>query len=125
MRRQIALFLACCLARPVLARDESSSARICRVAVLGNEVGQPDDHNDGLIRLRVFVSASTSCQSGSVEVAVFPATICRSQPQTDLDDSKPMTFAYKPHVAADCGRAGEHRLRCRRNFKWRSREVYL
>jgi hypothetical protein len=68
------------------------------VAVLGNEVGQPDDHKDGLVRLRVFVSTSTSCRSGQVEVAVFPTTVCRVRPQTDLDDSKAMTFVYKPSV---------------------------
>jgi hypothetical protein len=98
MRRLIMLFLASCLAQPALAQDESGSARVCRVAVLSNEVGQPDDHKDGLVRLRVFVSTSTSCRSGQVEVGVFPTTACRSRPQTDLDDSKPMTFAYKPNV---------------------------
>jgi hypothetical protein len=98
MGRLMLLLLAFCVVRPVLAQEESSSARVCRVAILGNEVGQPDDHKDGMVRLRVFVSTSTSCRSGEVEVAVFPTTVCRSRPQTDIDDSKAMTFAYKPNV---------------------------
>lgn len=90
------LFLAACLVQPAVAQDESGPAQVCRVAVLANEVGMPDDSRDGVVRLRVFVSTSTSCQSGQVEVAAFPATVCRAQPQTDLDNSKPMTFTYKP-----------------------------
>jgi hypothetical protein len=98
MRRLTLLLLACCLVNPALAQVESSSALVCRVAVLANEVGQPDDHKDGLVRLRVFVSASTSCRGGQVQVAVFPTTVCRARPQSDLDDSQPMTFVYKPNV---------------------------
>jgi hypothetical protein len=109
VRRLIVLLIAPFIALPALPQDESGSTRICRVAVVGNEVGQPDDHKDGLVRLRVFVSASTSCRSGQVEIAVFPTTVCRAQPQTDLDGSKPMTFAYKPNVlqiAVDPGNIG-------------------
>jgi hypothetical protein len=98
MRRLILLLFACGLARPALAQVVSSSAPVCRVAVVSNEVGQPDDQKDGSVRLRVFVATSTSCRSGQLEVAVFPTTVCRSRPQTDVDDSKAMTFAYKPNV---------------------------
>jgi hypothetical protein len=98
MRRLIMLLLASCFVQPALAQDKSGSALVCRVAVVSNEVGQPDDEKDGLVRLRVFVATSTSCRSGQVEVAVFPTTVCRTRPQTDLDDSRAMTFGYKPNV---------------------------
>ncbi len=98
MRRLIILLVASCLMRPALAQDDSTPAQVCRVAVLSNEVGQPDDQKDGLVLMRVFVATSTSCRSGNVEVAVFPTSACRVQPPPDLDNSKPMTFSYKPNV---------------------------
>ncbi len=98
MRPPILLLVVSCLVWPALAQDESSSAQVCRVTILSNEVGQPDDQRDGLVRMRVFVSTSTSCRSGQVEVAVFPSAVCRVHPQTDLDNSKAMTFVYKPNV---------------------------
>ena len=81
-----------------LAQNMSGSSPICRVTVLGNSVGYPDDRRDGWVRMRVFVSTSTNCRSGYVELAVFPTSVCRKRPQTDLDDSNPMKFVYEPPI---------------------------
>ena len=98
MRRFIVLLLGLCLAPSTLAQGGSGFSPVCRVTILGQSVGYPDENGDGLVLLRAFVSTSTSCRSGQVEVAVFPSSVCRKRPQADLDDAKPMIFVYKPAV---------------------------
>lgn len=93
MWRLIVLLLGLCLAQ---AGNALGAGPVCRVTVLGHSVGHPDDRLDGLVRMRVFVSTSTKCRSGYVELAVFPTSVCRSQPQTDVDNSNVMKFTYEP-----------------------------
>jgi len=98
MTRSMMLLFAVCVSQPATAEDGAGSAPVCKVTILSNDVGQPDDHQDSVVRMRVFVTTSTSCRSGEIEVGVFPTSVCRKRPREDLDDSKPMTLVYKPKV---------------------------
>ena len=97
MSRFFSCLLIFVFVQALWSQDEPSGP-VCRVTILENTVGQPDEQRDGTVLLRVFVSASSSCRSGEVGVAAFPSAVCRKVPQTDLDNSKPMTFSYDPPV---------------------------
>ncbi len=95
LKRCIPWAVACVLA-PAAWPQATPPGPVCKVTILDNTVGQPDDQQDGTVLLRVFVSTSTSCRAGQVSVAAYPSTVCRKLPQTDIDNSKPMTFTYDP-----------------------------
>lgn len=97
MRSLLAFLLILCASTGVKAQD-SDSGTICRVSILSNSIDLPDDRRDGLLLLRVFVSTSSSCVSGQVEIAAYPTMACPKEPSTDLNRTIPLTFSYKPAV---------------------------
>lgn len=91
------LLAAASFAPAALAQIDATEP-VCRVHILGNSVDQPGDSKDGTVLFRVYVSASTACREGLVEVAVYPDSVCRKRPTQDLNDSQTMAFQFEPRT---------------------------
>jgi hypothetical protein len=70
----------------------------CFVTVKNNIVGLPDEPEDGLLLLQVFVATSSSCQTGVVYVAAYPEGDCFVRPKRDPNQEERMVFTYEPRV---------------------------
>ncbi len=70
----------------------------CMVTVKNNIVGLPEETEDGLLVVQVFVSTSSSCQSGVVYVGLYPQNDCFVRPKRDPNREERMLFTYEPRV---------------------------
>ena len=97
------LLLLFLLASPALAEESTLPANrppdwTCLVSIKSNQIGLPEEREDGMLQYRVFVSASSSCQAGVVYVGLYPEGECYERPRRDPNLEQRMTFTYEPRV---------------------------
>lgn len=91
------------LTAPLLAEESTLPSDrppdwTCLVMIKSNQIGLPEEREDGMLRYRVFVSTSSSCQAGVVYVGLYPENECYERPRRDPNLEQRMTFTYEPRV---------------------------
>ena len=70
----------------------------CLVTIKSNQIGLPEEREDGMLLYRVFIATSSSCQAGVVYVGLYPESECYERPRRDPNFEQRMTFSYEPRV---------------------------
>ncbi|MEZ5365430.1 MAG: hypothetical protein R2748_24660 [Bryobacterales bacterium] len=105
------LILTTVLAWPAAAQESALPRSrpedwTCLVLIKSNQIGLPEESEDGMLRYRVFVATSSACSDGVVYVGIYPEIGCYEQPRRDPNLEQRMAFSYSPRALEIAVEAG-------------------